>query len=116
MKRGEVWWVDLGEPRGSEPAFRRPVLVIQDDLLTGSALETVMVAPLTSNLQRSVAIGNVEVSSKQSGLPKTSVVLVCQVMTIDKTLFADQAGTLPQRVMADVDKGLALALSLNVGT
>ncbi len=115
MKRGDVWWVDLGEPRGSQPAFRRPVLVVQDDLLTESALGTVMVAPLTSNLQRGVAIGNVEVSAKQSGLPRASVVLVCQVTTVDKVVFAGRIGALSRHVMKEVDKGLTLALSLNVG-
>lgn len=112
MKRGEVWWVDLGEPRGSQPGSRRPVVVVQDDLLTESRLGTVMVAPLTSNLQRALAIGNVEVTAKQSGLPKASVVLVCQIMTVDKSLFAEQQGHLSRRVMSLVDRGLALALGL----
>ena len=112
MRRGQVWWVDLGEPQGAQPGFRRPVLIVQDDLLTDSRLGTVMVAPVTSNLQRALAVGNVEVAAKQSGLPKTSVVLVCQVMTVDKSLFAEQAGSLSRRVMSDVDQGLALALGL----
>lgn len=116
MKRGEVWWIDLGEPRGAQPGFRRPVVILQDDLLTESRLQTVMVAPMTSNLQRALAIGNVEVTPKQSGLPKASVVLVCQVMTVDKSLFSEQQGSLSRRVMADVDRGLALALGLRQST
>ena len=50
MKRGEVWWADFGDPRGSAPALRRPVLIVQDDVLTESALRTVMVVPLTCSL------------------------------------------------------------------
>ncbi|HEV8244990.1 MAG TPA: type II toxin-antitoxin system PemK/MazF family toxin, partial [Polyangiaceae bacterium] len=84
MKRGEVWWADLGEPQGVEPAFRRPVVVVQDDLLTSSKLATVMVVPLTSNLRRGAAIGNVTLEPQDTGLPRQSVALVCQVLTIDK--------------------------------
>jgi mRNA-degrading endonuclease toxin of MazEF toxin-antitoxin module len=71
-----------------------------------------MVAPMTSNLQRALAAGNVKVSAKQSSLPRASVVLVCQVMTVDKSLFDKQPGSLSKRVMAEVDRGLALALGL----
>jgi mRNA interferase MazF len=88
------------------------VVIVQDDLLTESRLGTVMVAPMTSNLQRALAVGNVELSPKQSGLPKTSVVLVCQVMTVDKAFFAEQQGSLSRRIMSNVDQGLALALGL----
>jgi mRNA interferase MazF len=88
------------------------VLVVQEDLLTDSRLGTVMVAPLTSNLRRAQAIGNVEVSAKQSGLAKNSVVLVCQVLTVDKALFAEQQGSLSRRILLEVDRGLALALAL----
>jgi mRNA interferase MazF len=112
MKRGQIWWVELGEPRGAQPGFRRPVLIVQDDLLTDSKLGTVMVAPLTSNLRRALAVGNVEVAPKQSSLPRTSVVLVCQVVAVDKSLFTEQQGTLSRRVMQNVDRGLALALGL----
>jgi len=112
VKRGQVWWVDLGEPRGAQPGFRRPVLIVQDDLLTASRLGTVMVVPMTTNIQRGLAIGNVEVTPKQSGLPKASVVLVCQVMTIDKSLLTEQQGSLSSRVMSDIDRGLSLALGL----
>ena len=52
MNRGEIWWADLAEPRGSEPGSRRPVLIVQDDLLNRSRLKTLMVVPLTSNLLR----------------------------------------------------------------
>ena len=82
MHRGEIWWADLGEPRGAEPAFRRPVLVVQDDLLTESALKTVMIVPLTSNVRRAHAAGNVLLAPRDTGLDKPSVALVCQVMTV----------------------------------
>jgi mRNA-degrading endonuclease toxin of MazEF toxin-antitoxin module len=64
------------------------------------------------NLQRALAVGNVKVSAKQSSLPQPSVVLVCQVMTVNKSLFEKQQGSLSSRVMSEVDRGLALALGL----
>ncbi len=91
---------------------RRPVLIVQDDHLTSSALSTVMVVPLTTNLRRATAVGNVALSTRQTGLPRKSVALVCQVMTLDKDFLDAPAGTLPAEVMRTVDAGLRLALSL----
>ena len=112
MKRGDVWWADLGEPRGSQPAFRRPVILVQDDLLTESRLATDMIIPMVTHLQRAVAAGNVLLQPKETGLPVASVALVCQVMTIDKTWLSAPAGTLPRRAMKLIDSGLRLALGL----
>jgi mRNA interferase MazF len=112
MKRGEVWWADLGEPRGSEPAFRRPVVVVQDDLLTASALRTVMVVPLTSNLRRAEAAGNVLLAPAETGLDRESVALVCQVMTLDKDFLDELVGSLSGRARRRIDLGLALTLGL----
>lgn len=113
MKRGEIWWADLGKPRGSAPALRRPVLVVQDDLLTESALGTVMVVPLTSNLRRGEAVGNVVLSPSESGLDRESVALVCQVMALDKAYFDEIVGSLSRRARNAVDAGLRLALALD---
>jgi mRNA-degrading endonuclease toxin of MazEF toxin-antitoxin module len=74
-----------------------------------------MVAPVTSNLQRGLAVGNVEITAAQSGLPERSVVLVCQVMAVDKSLFSEQQGSLSRRIMEKVDQGLTLALGLQRG-
>jgi mRNA interferase MazF len=112
VNRGEVWWADLAEPRGSEPGDRRPVLIVQDDHLTASALSTVMVVPLTTNLRRAAAIGNVSLSKQDTGLPKESVALVCQVMTLDKAFLDEPARRLSAKIMRNVDAGLRVALSL----
>jgi mRNA interferase MazF len=113
MRRGEIWWADLGGPRGSQPSFRRPVLVVQDDLLTLSKFDTVMVVPLTTNLRRGLAIGNVQLETGETGLHAASVALVCQVMSIDRTFFSDRVGALPKRRMHKIDAGLRLALGLS---
>ncbi len=112
MKRGQIWWADLAEPRGSEPGLRRPVVIVQDDLLTDSKLATVMVVPLTTQMRRAKALGNVALSPRDSGLPVPSVAMVCQVITVDKSLLADLVGSLPRRAMQAVDAGLRIALDL----
>jgi mRNA interferase MazF len=110
--RGEVWWADLAEPRGSEAGSRRPVVIVQDDLLTQSQLRTVMVAPVTSNLLRGRAAGNLLLKASDSGLKRESVLLVCQLVTVDKELLTECVGRLPRRIMSRVDDGLRLALDL----
>ena len=112
VKRGEVWIADLAEPRGSEPDKRRPVLIVQENALTASRLNTVMVAPMTSNLRRSVAPGNVSVSAKQSRLKVDSVVLCCQVICIDKVFLTTKVSALTESVVERVDAGLRLTLAL----
>mgnify|MGYP001592987212 CR=1 FL=1 len=113
MKRGEIWWADLGEARGSSPALRRPVLIVQEDLLTGSALGTVMVVPLTSNVRRAEAVGNVLLPPSETGLDRPSVALVCQVLTVDKRHFDEIVGSLSRRTRRAIDAGLKLALALD---
>jgi mRNA interferase MazF len=90
------------------------VLVVQDDLLTESRLSTVMVVPLTSNLRRAVAAGNVTLEVKETGLDGASVALVCQVLTLDKAALTEQVGAVRRAAMRKVDAGLRLALGLGV--
>jgi mRNA interferase MazF len=113
MNRGELWWADLAEPRGSEPAKRRPVVIVQEDALTRSRLETVMVVPVTSNLKRAAAPGNVVLSRSHSKLRVESVALACQVLTIDRHFLTEKISTLPRSTMARLDAGLRLTLALS---
>jgi len=73
ISQGEVWWVDLPEPSGSEPGFRRPVVVVQGEAFNRSRIATVVCVPVTSNLRWAEAPGNVLLTSKVTGLPKDSV-------------------------------------------
>lgn len=113
MIRGEVWWADLAQPRGSEPAKRRPVLVVQEDSLTRSRLQTVMVVPITSNLKRGAAPGNVTLARSHTKLRVESVALTCQVITIDKSFLEQKVSSLPASSMARIDEGLKLTLALS---
>lgn len=112
LRRGSVWWIDLGESVGSGPGFRRPGVVIQADAFNRSRISTTVVALLTSNLQLVDAPGNVMVRARESGLPKDSVVNISQLYTIDKSMLLEECGHLGARVMRSIDAGLRLALEL----
>lgn len=112
MVRGELWWADLGLPKGSAPALRRPVLVISADQYNSSNLRTITVAVLTSNLQLAALPGNVAVPSDVADLEVDSVVNVTQIATIDRAALEERIGLLPDWLMAQVDAGLGRALAL----
>ena len=110
--RGEVCWADLGEPKGSTPAKRRPVLVIQADPYNTSKLSTTLVAVITSNTALAAMPGNVFLPSVASGLPKDSVLNVTALVTLDKADLDPPVGRLPGSLMAEIDRGLRRVLGL----
>jgi mRNA interferase MazF len=112
MKRGEVWWATLPEPERSGPGYRRPVLVVQADAFNRSRIRTVLVAVLTSNLRLALAPGNVLLQSRDTGLPKDSVVNISQVITVDKSLLTEQVGAIRAAKLNAVNDGLRLVLGL----
>ena len=112
IQRGEVWWANLDEPSGSEPGFRRPVLVVQNDAFNRSRIATVIAVALTSNLRLLDAPGNVLLPARASGLMKDSVANVSQVVTLDRDSLVKRAGRIDEAAMREVDQGLRLALSL----
>lgn len=93
IAQGEVWWADL-EPAGSEPGFRRPVVVVQGDAFNASTLRTVVCVALTSNLRWADAPGNVLLAARATGLPKASVANVTQLVTLDREALTERAGRL----------------------
>jgi mRNA interferase MazF len=112
IRRGEIWWADLAEPRGSEPGFRRPVVVIQSDAFNRSRIGTVVVAAITSNLELADAPGNVRLLRRESKLPRESVVKVSQLLTLDRRFLSERVGRLPASAAGQIDAGLRLVLSL----
>ena len=112
MRRGELWWSDLGEPVGSAPGYRRPVLVVQTDVVNASGLQTVIIVSLSSNLELSTARGNVLVTAEETGLAMDSVVNVTQFLTVDKRQLEGKIGRLTPRLMSVVDAGLRTILGL----
>jgi len=107
IAQGEVWWADLPAPEGSEPGFRRPVVVIQGDAFNRSALRTVGCVPLTGTVRWADAPGNVLLTARSTGLPRDSVANVSQVVTLDRSVLAERTGKLPPAkldlVLAGID-------------
>ena len=112
IQRGSIWWADLGEPRGSRPAKRRPVLVIQSGPFNASRLNTTIAAVITSNTGLAATPGNVFLPAASAGLPKDSVVDVTALVTLDKNDLDTETGQLPTSLMSDVDRGLRRVLGL----
>jgi mRNA interferase MazF len=112
VQRGDIWWADLDEPRGSEPGFRRPLVVVQDDAFNRSRIQTVVCVALTSNLLLADAPGNVVISRRESGLPKDSVANVSQIVTVDRAVLTKRVAKLSTRTRERIDRGLRLVLAL----
>ena len=112
IRRGDIWWADLEEPEGSEPGYRRPVLVIQANAFNQSMINTVVIASLTRNLSRAGWPGNVLVPRRRSGLAHDSVVNVTQVSTHDKSVLEKMCGRLDPVLMQRVGEGLRLVLGV----
>ena len=103
--------MDLGEPSGSEPGFRRPVIVVQGDSFNRSKISTVVCVALTSNLRWADAPGNVLLGSDVTGLPKGSVANVSQVITLDKPSLMERVGSLPDDKLDLVLFGIDIVLA-----
>lgn len=112
MSRGEVWWIDFGDPVGSAPGYRRPGLLVSSDRFNRSGISTVVVAAITSNQSLAAAPGNVALPLGTAGLTLPSVVNVSQVLTVDRGLLGPRIGRLGRERLVEVDRGLRLVLSL----
>jgi mRNA interferase MazF len=112
VNRGEIWWADFGQPFGSEPGYRRPVIVLQADSFNRSLIQTVIVVPLSTNTALALAPGNVLCRPREAGLKKASVANVSQIAVIDRRRLAERVGALSSRLLAQVEDGLRLVLGL----
>ena len=108
IKQGEIYWVDLSDPRGSEPGFRHPHIVIQNNLFNTSQLNTVVVCSLTSNLRRGKAPGNVLLKKGEANLPKKSVVNISQVFTVNKSDLTEKIGQVSEKRILEILEGIKL--------
>jgi mRNA interferase MazF len=112
IRRGELWWADLGAPRGSAQALRRPVLVVSADAYNRSRIATVICVTVTSNLRLADAPGNVPLAAGTGGLAKDSVADMSQVVTLNKADLDSRLGLLDRRTLRRVEAGLRLVLGL----
>lgn len=110
IRQGDIYWVDLGEPVGSEPGYRHPHVVVQNNVFNASNIRTVVVCAITSNLRRGRAPGNVVLNAGEGGLPRQSVVNVSQIFTVDKQYLEEHIGTLSPTRVRQILAGIALVL------
>ena len=110
INQGDVFWVDLGQPSGSEPGYRHPHVVIQNNVFNRSRINTVVVCALTSNLKRAQAPGNVLLGEGEANLPKQSVVNVSQIFTVDKADLVERMGSLSPKRVGEILNGVSLVL------
>ncbi|GBE00407.1 mRNA interferase MazF6 [bacterium BMS3Abin07] len=109
-KQGEIYWVDLGEPGGSEPGYRHPHIVIQNNIFNTSNINTVVVCSLTSNIRRAKAPGNVLLSKGEANLPGRSVVNISQIYTVNKSDLVEKIGQVSERKMSEILDGIKLLI------
>ncbi|MGH9066981.1 MAG: type II toxin-antitoxin system PemK/MazF family toxin [Acidimicrobiales bacterium] len=112
VARGELWWMDFGDRVGSEPAYRRPALVVSSDRFNRSRMATVVVAAVSSNRRLAEMPGNVALAPGGTGLSKPSVVNVSQLLTVDRGRLEARAGRIGAPQVRAVDEGLRLVLGL----
>ena len=112
-RRGQVWWADLGTPRGSSPGYERPVVIVQADKFNKTNIDSVVVVISTTNLRLAKMPGNVLVERGVGGLREDSVINVTQVFTLDKSDLIELLGTLPIEKLERIDAGLAQVLALD---
>lgn len=112
MRRGEVWWASLQAPKGSDPGYRRPVVVVQANEFNESRIATVICAVVTSNERLAAAPGNVRIGGKGVGVRAGSVINVSQLVTLDKAVLTERIGRLTGSSLEELDAGIRLVLAL----
>jgi mRNA interferase MazF len=110
IKQGDIYWVNLAAPRGSEPGYRHPCVVIQNDVFNASRINTVVVCALTTNQKRAQAPGNVALNKGEANLSEKSVVNISQVITVDKSDMRDKIGSLSPERIKDIIDGINLLI------
>lgn len=110
IEQGDVVWVDFSRARGSAPAGKRPAVVLQHDRFNRSALATVVVAAITSKMKYSGLPGNVRLDRGEAGLPRSSVVNVTQIATVDRSDVLGKIGRLSSRRLVAVWEGVMVVL------
>lgn len=102
MRKGEVWWAELGSYRPMEQTGRRPVVIWQSDALT-RVLHSILVIPLTTNLDRAHLAGTAVVAASSKGLPEDSVALAFQMRAIPKAALDARIRMLSSSELAELE-------------
>ena len=112
IRKGSIYWVDFSPGKGSEPIGRRPGLVIQNNALNNSRINTVIMLAITSNLRFGELPGNVTLREGEANMPKSCVINVTQIKSVDKNSIKEKIGTLTNNKMQEVKEGLKLVMDI----
>jgi len=113
MTRGELWRADFGIPFGSEPGYKRPVLIIQNDFFNRSKINTTIVIPLTTNLILADAPGNILITKNESKLKKDSVLTISQIEVIDRQRLIEKITKIDRTVIEKIENNIMFILGIN---
>jgi mRNA interferase MazF len=108
IKQGGIYWLEQNDPFGSEPGYRRPFVVVQNNIFNQSRIQTTVVCALTTNLNRVKSPGNVFIAAGDGGIPKDSVVNISQIFTVDKRELIEYCGTLSSHQIEQIITGIYL--------
>ena len=114
MTRGELWWVDYGIPYGSEPGFRRPVIILQNDFFNNSNINTTIAIPLSTNLLLAEVPANIFVEKKYLKLGSDSVILVSQIGVVDKQRLIEKITKVDRTIMEKIENNVAFILGIRL--
>jgi len=112
MTRGELWWADFGIPFGSEPGYKRPVLIIQNDFFNNSKINTTIVIPLTTNLLLADAPGNILITKQKSRLKKDSVITISQIEVIDRQRLIEKITKIDRSIIEKIENNILFILGI----
>jgi mRNA interferase MazF len=113
IRKGSIYWVDFSPGKGSEPMGRRPGLVIQNDALNDSKLNTVIMVAITSTMKFGELPGNVVLGKGDANLPRKCVINVTQIKSVDKASIKEMIGTLSKKKQDEVHDGLKLVMNIS---
>jgi mRNA interferase MazF len=108
INQGDIYWIRLKEPKGSEPAYKHPHVVIQNNAFNFSKINTVVLCALTTNLKRASSPGNIMLKKNEAGLPKKSVVNITQLITVNKLELKEKIGQLSKSRIREIIEGLEI--------
>ena len=114
MIRGELWWADYGIPFGSEPGYKRPVIIIQNDYFNNSKINTTIVVPLSTNVLLADVPGNIFIGKKESKLKNDSVILLSQVGVIDKQRLVEKIAKINRDIMLRIENSILFMFGIKI--
>ncbi|MDR0301079.1 MAG: type II toxin-antitoxin system PemK/MazF family toxin [Treponema sp.] len=112
MTRGELWWADFGIPFGSEPGYKRPVIIIQNDFFNNSKINTTIVIPLTTNLILAEAPGNIIITKHDSKLKRDSVITISQIEVIDRQRLIEKITKIDRTIIEEIENNILFILGI----